>query len=206
MDPPPQYEQVCREDNLSSGQVMLALVVPPDGTGKQEVPPETEDTIGYVQIPGDAPPPYDEEDKRRMELKKKDEEIRKRLVELGLLSENDFGSDSEILLGSGWVFFWAAMISIAFSWIGFLVAYCLSSSVAARCGALCGFGISMVKWTIVALYSDCCRAYLASTMCLSMALIFCGIIIAIRGAVMYLRARKEYERSGYPAIKFWYLY
>ncbi|XP_071951444.1 NEDD4 family-interacting protein 2-like [Antedon mediterranea] len=205
MDPPPQYEQVCGEDNLSSGQVMLALVVPP-GNDTKEVPPETPDTVGYVQIPGDAPPPYDEEDKKIMELKRKDEEIRKRLVELGLLSENDFGSDSEILLGSGWVFFWAAMLSVTFSWIGFLVAYCLSSAVAARCGALCGFGISMVKWTIVALYSDCCRAYLASTMCLSMALIFCGVTIAIRGAMMYLRARKEYEMNGYPAIKYWYLY
>lgn len=43
------------------------------------------------------------------------------------------------------------MLSVAFlfNWIGFLLSLCISNTVAGRCGALAGLGLSIVKWVAI---------------------------------------------------------
>ena len=40
-------------------------------------------------------------------------------------------------------------MSFILNWIGFLVGFCLGSTLAAQNGALCGFGLSLIKWALV---------------------------------------------------------
>lgn len=44
------------------------------------------------------------------------------------------------------VFFTVAFL---FNWIGFLLLMCFCHTVAARYGALSGFGLSLAKWTLI---------------------------------------------------------
>lgn len=40
-------------------------------------------------------------------------------------------------------------VSFLFNWIGFLVSLCISNTVAGRCGAISGLGLSIVKWAAI---------------------------------------------------------
>jgi hypothetical protein len=42
-------------------------------------------------------------------------------------------------------FFYAFVLSLCLNWVGFLAAYTYSGSTSGRCGALSGFGLSMIK-------------------------------------------------------------
>jgi len=53
------------------------------------------------------------------------------------------------LLGNDFVFFTAFLTAFLFNWIGFLLLMCFCHTIAARYGALAGFGLSLAKWTII---------------------------------------------------------
>ncbi|KAJ8028345.1 NEDD4 family-interacting protein 2 [Holothuria leucospilota] len=95
-------------------------------------------------------------------------------------------------------------VAFIFNWIGFLFAYCLSITVAGRYGALAGFGASMVKWSLIAMYSDCCTPYMQSAVCLLAALIFCGILIFFRGIFLYMKAKAYFYSGRNGNIRFVY--
>ena len=40
-------------------------------------------------------------------------------------------------------------VSFLFNWLGFLLSLCLSNTVAGRCGALSGLGLSIIKWVAI---------------------------------------------------------
>lgn len=42
-------------------------------------------------------------------------------------------------------FFYAFVLSLCLNWVGFLAAYTYSGSTSGRCGAMSGFGLSMMK-------------------------------------------------------------
>ncbi|EDV24707.1 uncharacterized protein TRIADDRAFT_56783 [Trichoplax adhaerens] len=52
-------------------------------------------------------------------------------------------------LGTGFAFMGSMFVSFIFSWIGFIICYCASSTVAGRYGAFAGFGLSLIKWAII---------------------------------------------------------
>lgn len=61
----------------------------------------------------------------------------------------EVGEEDLALLGNDFVFFTAFITSFLFNWIGFLLLMCFCHTIAARYGALAGFGLSLAKWTLI---------------------------------------------------------
>lgn len=223
MASPPPYTPLPENQDVEAAmqQVRLALVVPDDNAASNSTamqgsdgpggrasaddrpPSPTEDD----KFPDEAPPPYhtdsdlppyppDYQEQLQASLEEK-------LIRVGLLNESEFRND-ENRLGGDIVFILAFIIAFIFNWIGFLFAYCLSITVAGRYGALAGFGASMVKWSLIAMYSDCCTPYMQSAVCLLAALIFCGILIFFRGIFLYMKAKAYFYSGRNGNIRFVY--
>jgi hypothetical protein len=45
------------------------------------------------------------------------------------------------------------LVAFLFNWIGFLLLMCFCHTIAARYGALSGFGLSLAKWTLIVKHS-----------------------------------------------------
>jgi hypothetical protein len=45
------------------------------------------------------------------------------------------------------------IVAFLFNWIGFLLLMCFCHTIAARYGALSGFGLSLAKWTLIVKHS-----------------------------------------------------
>lgn len=40
-------------------------------------------------------------------------------------------------------------VAFLFNWIGFCLSFCLTNTIAGRYGAICGFGLSLIKWILI---------------------------------------------------------
>lgn len=219
MASPPPYTQLVEDQNVEAPlqQVRLALVVPEDETmPTTHQTPQTENNSQEQstlppaddgKFPDEAPPPYHVDADLPPYPPNYEEQLQasleEKLIRVGLLSESEFRND-ENRLGGDVVFILAFIIAFIFNWIGFLFAYCLSITVAGRYGALAGFGASMVKWSLIAMYSDCCTPYMQSAVCLLAALIFCGILIFFRGIFLYMKAKAYFYSGRNGNIRFVY--
>merc|ERR1712013_496730 len=68
--------------------------------------------------------------------------------------KNVYGSwnpamDGVYLLGTDMAFFTSFLAAFLFNWVGFLLLMCVCHTIAARYGALAGFGLSLSKWTLI---------------------------------------------------------
>lgn len=43
----------------------------------------------------------------------------------------------------------APLVAFLFNWIGFCLSFCLTNTIAGRYGAICGFGLSLIKWILI---------------------------------------------------------
>ena len=59
------------------------------------------------------------------------------------------GEEDLALLGTDFAFFTAFLTAFLFNWVGFLLLMCFCHTIAARYGALAGFGLSLSKWTLI---------------------------------------------------------
>ena len=59
------------------------------------------------------------------------------------------GNMDMALLGTDLAFFTAFLTAFLFNWVGFLLLMCFCHTIAARYGALAGFGLSLSKWTLI---------------------------------------------------------
>ncbi len=41
------------------------------------------------------------------------------------------------------------IVAFLFNWIGFCLSFCLTNTIAGRYGAICGFGLSLIKWILI---------------------------------------------------------
>jgi len=57
--------------------------------------------------------------------------------------------EEHALLGNDFVFFTAFLTAFLFNWVGFMLLMCFCHTIAARYGALAGFGLSLAKWTLI---------------------------------------------------------
>jgi len=69
--------------------------------------------------------------------------------ESGLAGGDRESAAAAQLLGNDFVFFTAFLTAFLFNWIGFLLLMCFCHTIAARYGALSGFGLSLAKWTLI---------------------------------------------------------
>lgn len=40
-------------------------------------------------------------------------------------------------------------VAFIFNWLGFCLSFCITNTIAGRYGAICGFGLSLIKWILI---------------------------------------------------------
>lgn len=85
-------------------------------------------------------PPYPESESETSHAEPRDLRFHAFFVRRHLTSQ-ELGTDS--------VFILCFFVCFLFNWIGYLLCFCLFNSVAARCGAISGVGLSLVKLLII---------------------------------------------------------
>eukprot|EP00128_Syssomonas_multiformis_P006382 Colp12_sorted_trinity150504_noHs@34493 len=109
-------------------------------------------------------------------------------------------TEDGLTLGRDSSFFGAFFVSFFFNWIGYIVAYWFSTSVAGKCGATSGFGMDLVKWGFLMKYhAETFKMmhpeYSHYLVWLPAVLVVLGWFILIRGATLYIRMKREARRS-----------
>lgn len=95
------------------------------------------------------------------------------------------------LLGTDTMFITAFMVAFFFNWIGFLMLTCFCHTIAARYGALCGFGLSLAKWTLIVKHSTDLASHENSWLWwLIMAF---GLLICIRALVQFISIKRTWR-------------
>lgn len=95
------------------------------------------------------------------------------------------------LLGTDFMFAMAFFVAFLFNWIGFLLLMCFCHTVAARYGALSGFGLSLAKWTLIVKHSTEFATHENSWLWwLIMAF---GLLICVRAVIQYLNIKRGWR-------------
>jgi hypothetical protein len=119
------------------------------------------------------------------------------------------------------VFIFASVIAFFFNWLGFLAVVCLIPTIAARFGAMSGFGLSVAKWIIVMRYQEFNNPSSMAHHELSPShkvpihdpaqnfvfaiVLFAGFFLFIRGLISYIAIKNRASQQGQTADVFsWY--
>ncbi|GFG36920.1 hypothetical protein Cfor_12466, partial [Coptotermes formosanus] len=127
--------------------------IPDQQAGDEDIPPPKPNFS--------APPPYEvatklptyEEVQREKTVQGEHTSPRAPLAFLAIDTESPDGESESGLLGTDFMFFTAFLVAFLFNWIGFLLLMCFCHTIAARYGALSGFGLSLAKWTLIVKHS-----------------------------------------------------
>lgn len=113
------------------------------------------------------------------------------LTFIAIDAEGDNVPGENSLLGTDLMFVTAFLIAFLFNWIGFLMLTCFCHTVAARYGALSGFGLSLAKWTLIVKNSTDFASHENSWLWwLIMAF---GFLICIRAFVQYISIKRTWR-------------
>lgn len=100
------------------------------------------------------------------------------------------------------LFFFVFIVALLFNWVGFLVLMCLCQTVAARYGALAGFGLSLAKWTMIVKrnteMSDLSPENRSNTWLWWLVMAF-GFLICIRAVIQYMNIKRGWRLLSVPA-------
>lgn len=110
-----------------------------------------------------------------------------------LAIDTDMGTNADPeskLLGTDFMFAIAFFLALLFNWIGFLLLMCFCHTVAARYGALSGFGLSLAKWTIIVKNSTDVPVHNAWLWWLITAF---GLLICIRSLFQYINIKRGWR-------------
>lgn len=106
-------------------------------------------------------------------------------------AENLTNSSDNNLLGTDIMFITAFMVAFLFNWIGFLMLTCFCHTIAARYGALSGFGLSLAKWTLIVKHSTDLASHENSWLWwLIMAF---GFLICVRALIQYVSIKRTWR-------------
>lgn len=114
-----------------------------------------------------------------------------------------------------------SVIAFFFNWLGFLAVVCLIPTIAARFGAMSGFGLSVAKWITVMRYHEFNNSSFlhdnTSTTVHQTTLhdpaqnfvfaivLFAGFFLFIRGLISYIAVKNRVNQQGQAADIFtWY--
>merc|ERR1711935_1073115 len=108
-------------------------------------------------------------------------------------------SDEDVaLLGNDFVFFTAFVTSFLFNWVGFLLLMCFCHTIAARYGALAGFGLSLAKWTLIVKRSTDFASGSDNTWLWWLFTTF-GLIVCMRAIFQYLHIKRSWSTLSISA-------
>jgi len=126
-------------------------------------------------------------------------------TERGRITQDWDEDGDSALLGNDFVFCTAFITAFLFNWVGFLLLMCFCHTIAARYGALAGFGLSLAKWTLIVKRStDLVRTENAWLWWLVLGF---GFLICTRACVQYLQIKKTWRhlsRSARERLFFFY--
>lgn len=106
-------------------------------------------------------------------------------------AENLTSTTDNNLLGTDIMFIAAFMVSFLFNWIGFLMLTCFCHTIAARYGALSGFGLSLAKWTLIVKHSTDLASHENSW--LWWLIMTFGFLICVRALIQYISIKRTWR-------------
>lgn len=196
------------EEYQPSAAVNLSMVVPPehhtaehsDTDGAWAAPPPDSSAPPEYDV-ATALPSYDDVQKQ------KEQESAQGPSHMNDCSEGvplHPSSTADPVLGTDLMFFFTFMIAFLFNWIGLLFSICISQTIAGRYGALSGFGLSLVKWTLIVKHST---DLAEGNYWFWWLLMLCGFAIFFRGSTQYLRIKHQWSRlTEHTREQYIYLY
>lgn len=101
------------------------------------------------------------------------------------------------LLGTDFMFLAAFIVAFLFNWIGFLMLTCFFHTIAARYGALSGFGLSLAKWTLIVKKSTDLASHDSSW--LWWLIMSFGCLICVRALVQYVSIKRTWRMMSASA-------
>ncbi|EDW41906.1 GM24319 [Drosophila sechellia] len=100
-------------------------------------------------------------------------------------------STTDNLLGTDIMYITAFIVAFLFNWIGFLMLTCFCHTIAARYGALSGFGLSLAKWTLIVKHSTDLASHENSW--LWWLICAFGFLISIRALIQYVSIKRSWR-------------
>ncbi|KAI1899005.1 hypothetical protein AGOR_G00078220 [Albula goreensis] len=119
----------------------------------------------------------------------------------------DFSDVDQLRIGNDGIFMLAFFMAFLFNWIGFCLSFCLTNTIAGRYGAICGFGLSLIKWILIVRFSDYFNGYFNGQYWLWWIFLILGLLLFFRGFVSYLKVRNMSESmAASHRARFFFLY
>jgi len=110
---------------------------------------------------------------------------------------SDAAAAAAQLLGNDFVFFTAFLTAFLFNWIGFLLLMCFCHTIAARYGALAGFGLSLAKWTLIVKNSTDFAS--SENSWLWWLITAFGMLVCMRAVFQYLHIKRSWRHLSSAA-------
>ncbi|XP_069457969.1 NEDD4 family-interacting protein 2 isoform X4 [Ovis canadensis] len=174
---------------------------PPYSSITVEVP-TTSDTEVYSEF-YPVPPPYsvatslptyDEAEKAKAAaMAAAAAETSQRIQEEECPPRDDFNDADQLRVGNDGIFMLAFFMAFIFNWLGFCLSFCITNTIAGRYGAICGFGLSLIKWILIVRFSDYFTGYFNGQYWLWWIFLVLGLLLFFRGFVNYLKVRNMSE-------------
>ncbi|KAM7321213.1 NEDD4 family-interacting protein 2 isoform X1 [Alexandromys fortis] len=174
---------------------------PPYSSITVEVP-TTSDTEVYSEF-YPVPPPYsvatslptyDEAEKAKAAaMAAAAAEAPQRNQEEECTPRDDFSDVDQLRVGNDGIFMLAFFMAFIFNWLGFCLSFCITNTIAGRYGAICGFGLSLIKWILIVRFSDYFTGYFNGQYWLWWIFLVLGLLLFFRGFVNYLKVRNMSE-------------
>ncbi|XP_007900756.1 NEDD4 family-interacting protein 2 isoform X1 [Callorhinchus milii] len=109
---------------------------------------------------------------------------------------DDFNDADQLRVGNDGIFMLAFFMAFLFNWIGFCLSFCLTNTIAGRYGAICGFGLSLIKWILIVRFSDYFTGYFNGQYWLWWIFLVLGLLLFFRGFINYLKVRNMSENMA----------
>uniref|UniRef100_A0A3Q3W040 Uncharacterized protein n=1 Tax=Mola mola TaxID=94237 RepID=A0A3Q3W040_MOLML len=109
---------------------------------------------------------------------------------------DDFSDADQLRVGNDGIFMLSFFMAFLFNWIGFCLSFCLTNTIAGRYGAICGFGLSLIKWILIVRFSDYFTGYFNGQYWLWWIFLLLGLLLFFRGFVNYLKVRNMSENMA----------
>lgn len=187
-----RYEVLTGEDErVPAEPVTLTLVEPPpayDGCVNQASADGGQNLKLPTYVEATSLPSYEEAERTKMMMEPEVENDCQRMLTNRQVSRELIGTDS--------MFLCAFVLAFFFNWIGLLFAICFFNTIAGRCGALSGLGLSIVKWVAIFKHNKWAEGYAEEDSFIWWLLMLCGMFVFLRGAIHYAKVKYDWHRSS----------
>lgn len=193
--PPPDYDTA-----VAGGATALPKGYQPSVVDLPDEPPPEYSVAANL-------PTYDQAERSKNKFYEEDPIVIEDIESPSSRFPGGWGDDENdaALLGNDIVFCAAFVLAFLLNWVGFLLLMCFCHTIAARYGALAGFGLSLVKWTLIVKRST--EIVRTENAWLWWLVLGFGFLICTRTCIQYLQIKKTWRhlsRSARERLFFFY--